>query len=362
MNQQSTRLVLLAGLAGLAGLATLTACSRSDAKSTDAKDVEPVVKLALHQVAAMPAPDRLTLTGTVMAKESSDVTATVQGKVLAVMVDRGARVKFGDPLLRLDASNAALSAQSIRAQLGAAEAQEKLANDECKRSQQLLDKGAITRSQYEREMTSCTAAAKNVAATRAQLQLASKSIADGIVRAPFEGVITNRMISPGEWVGPGIPLVTLVDDDPLHVDLSVPEAWVPRVKVGQDVAVEAIAYPGQRFTAKITKLGSEIGRMNRALIAEAELQAGTPLVPGMFAEASITLGTSPMPVVPRSAVVRRGNTWRLFAVNKGHLEERVVQLGPELSGDVVAIARGVAAGEQVATKIDEQVVDGVKVE
>jgi membrane fusion protein (multidrug efflux system) len=286
----------------------------------------------------------------------------VQGKVLTVLVDRGSEVKFGDPLLRLDASNAALSAQSIRAQLGAAQAQEQLARDECKRSQQLLDKGAITRSQYEREMTSCTAAAQNVAATKAQLQLASKSIADGIVRAPFAGVITTRMISPGEWVGPGVPLVTLVDDDPLHVDLSVPEAWVPRVKVGQEVSVGAIAYPGQRFSATITQLGSEIGRMNRALVAEAELTTGTPLVPGMFAEATITVGSSPLPVVPRSSVVRRGNTWRLFAVNKGHLEERVVQLGPELPGDLVAVARGVAAGEKIASKIDEQIVDGVKVE
>jgi membrane fusion protein (multidrug efflux system) len=353
----TTRIILLA-----AASAALVACSRSDAKAVDARNLEPVVKVALHQVAAMPAPERLTLTGTVMARETSDVTASVQGKVLAVLVDRGSRVKFGDPLLRLDASSASLSAQSIRAQLGAAEAQEKLASEECKRSQQLLDKGAITRSQYEREMTSCTAATKNTAATRAQLQLASKSIADGIVRAPFAGVITTRMISPGEWVGPGVPLVTLVDDNPLHVDLSVPEAWVPRVAVGQEVSVEAVAYPGKRFTAKITKLGSEIGRVNRALIAEAELQTGTPLVSGMFAEASITVGSSPMAVVPKSALVRRGNTWRLFAVSKGHLQERVVQLGPELPGDLQAVARGVAAGEKVAAKIDEQVVDGVKVE
>jgi membrane fusion protein (multidrug efflux system) len=349
-------------LLGFAAMAALSACRNSDAKSVDAKNVEPAAKVALAQVATAPAPERLTLTGTVMAKEYSDVTASVQGKVLTVLVDRGSRVKFGDPILRLDASSASLSAQSIRAQLGAAEAQEKLANDECKRSQQLLDKGAITRSQYEREMTSCTAATKNTAATRAQLQLASKSIADGVVRAPFAGVITNRNVSPGEWVGPGVPLVTLVDDDPLHVDLSVPEAWVPRVKLGQEVSVQAVAYPEQRFNATITKIGSEIGRTNRALVAEAELPAGTPLVSGMFAEASITVATSPMPVVPKASVVRRGNTWRLFAVVKGHLEERVVQLGPELPGDLVVIARGVTAGEKVASKIDEQIVDGVKVE
>lgn len=350
-------------LAAAGAVAATAACGKSDAKNgAAARGPEPVAKIALVEATVQPAPERLTLTGTVVAQESSDVTATVAGKVLTVLVDRGSRVKFGDPLLRLDASNASLSAQSIRAQLGAAQAQEQLAKDECKRSQQLLDKGAITRSQYEREMTSCTAAAQTVAATKAQLQLASKSISDGVVRAPFAGVITSRMISPGEWVGPGVPLVTLVDDDPLRVDLSVPEAYVPRIKQDQAVDVEAVAYPGKRFPAKVTRIGSEIGRMNRALIAEAELAPGSPLVPGMFAEASITLGTRPTPAVPRTAVVRRGNTWRLFVAVKGRLEERVVQVGPELPGEQIAILRGVAAGERVAGKVDEQVVDGVRVE
>jgi membrane fusion protein (multidrug efflux system) len=338
------------------------ACNRSDAKATDASATEAVVAIPLHTVELRPAPDRLTLTGTVMARESSDVTASVPGKVLTVLVDRGSRVKFGDPLLRLDASSAALSAQSIRAQLAASQAQEQLARDECRRAQQLLDKGAITRSQYEREMTSCTAAAQNVAATRAQLQLASKSVTDGVVRAPFAGVVTQRNVSPGEWVGPGVPLLTLVDDDPMHVDLSVPEAWVPRVREDQLVVVQAVAYPDLRFGAQVTRVGSEIGRVNRALIAEARLAPGTPLVPGMFAEATITVGTSPMPVVPRTAVVRRGNTWRLFAVVKGRLEERVVQLGPQLPGDGIAILRGVSAGEKVAARVGEQVVDGIRVE
>jgi membrane fusion protein, multidrug efflux system len=349
------------GLLAIAA-ASAAACGRSDAKATDASNVEPLVKVALIQVGEQPAPERLTLTGTVVAKESSDVTATVQGKVLTVLVDRGSRVKFGDPLLRLDASNAALSAASIRAQLGAAQAQEQLAKDECTRSQALLDKGAITKSQYEREMTSCTAAAQTVAATRAQLQLASKSIADGIVRAPFDGVITQRSISPGEWVGPGIPLVTLVDDDPLRVDLSVPEAWVPKIKENLLVTVEAVAYPGKQYNAKVTKIGSEIGRTNRALIAEAELAPGSPLVPGMFAEATITLGSVSMPVVPKAATKRAGNTYRIFAVVKGRLEERVVQLGPDMPGDQVAILRGVKAGEKIAAKIDDTVVDGIRVE
>jgi membrane fusion protein, multidrug efflux system len=337
------------------------ACSKSSAGQDAAARAEAPVKVALVKVEEAPAPDRLTLTGMVTAEESSDVASSVPGRVLAVLVERGARVKFGDPLVRLDASSAALSAQSVRAQLAAAQAQEKLAAEECKRAQALLDKGAITRSQFDRELTNCTATAQTVAATKAQLGLVSKSINDGVVRAPFAGRIDARWVSPGEWVQPGMRLVTLVDDQPLHIELAVPEASVPRVSAGQDVLVSAVAFPKQQFPAKITRLGAEVGRQTRALTAEAELAAGSPLTPGMFAEAAITLSVDPMPVVPANALVKRGTTWRLFAVVKGRLEERVVQRGPELPDGRVALKRGAKPGEQVAAPITEQVADGVAV-
>ena len=351
-----------------AALTTAAGCSKKSAAQGQGKAPEAPVKLALATVETGPAPERLTLTGMIAAQESSDVASSVPGRVVAVLVERGAIVKFGDPLVRLDASNAALSAQSVKAQLAAAQAQEKLAADECKRAQALLDKGAITRSQYDRETTNCTAATQAVAATKAQLNLVSKSIADGVVRAPFAGRVDGRWVSPGEYVGPGMRLITLVDEDPLHVELSVPEAYVPRIALDQPVAVAAVAFPGKTFPAKVTRVGAEVGRMTRALTAEAELAPGSPLVPGMFAEASITVAQTPMAIVPAAALVKRGTTWRLFAVVNGHLEERVVQRGPDLGNGKVALVRGAKAGEQVASPITDdkgalfdRVVDGIAV-
>lgn len=344
----------------LASVTAVAACSKSSAQGP-AKAAEAAVKLPLSVVEEGLAPERLTLTGMVAPEESSDVASSVPGRVVAVLVERGATVKFGDPLVRLDASNASISAQSVRAQLAAAQAQEKLAVDECKRAQALLDKGAITRSQYERETTACTAATQTVAATKAQLSLVSKSIADGVVRAPFAGRVDGRWVSPGEYVGPGVRLVTLVDLDPLHVELSVPEAYVPRIALKQAVDVTAVAFPGKSFPATVTRLGAEVGRMTRSLTVEAVLDPGSALTPGMFAEASITVDHKKMPVVPASALVKRGTTWRLFAIVNGRVEERVVQRGPELPGDKVALLRGATVGEQVVTTITEQVVDGVSV-
>ncbi len=342
--------------------AVAAGCGKKAPATDGARTADPVVAIPLVAVEQRPAPELLTLTGTVVADESSDVTASTGGKVIRVLVERGDRVKFGQPLVQLDAQSAALSAAGVRAQLGAATAQEQLAADECKRSQALYAKGAITQSQYEREMTSCTAAKQTVAATKAQLNLIGKSIADGVVRAPFAGIVADRWVSPGEWAAPGMRLVTLVDDDPLTVELSVPESAVPRMAVGQAVAVSAVAYPDQKFAAKVTRIGAEIGRMNRALVVEAELAPGSSLRPGMFAEASVILGDKPMASVPKAALVKRGVTWRLFVVVKGHLEERVVQLGPELTDGKVALLRGAEVGDRVAAAVDDKVIDGVRVE
>ena len=341
---------------------TAAACGGRSAADDGAPVAEPVVEVPLATVEELPAPELLTLTGTIVADETSDVTSSVPGKVLRVLVDRESKVKMGQPLIMLDAGSASLSAQAVRAQLAAARAQEQMAAEECKRAQALLDKGAITRSQYDREMTGCTAAQQTVAATKAQLDLAGKSIADGVVRAPFDGVVAERYVSPGEWAGPGMRLVSIVDADPLTIELSVPERWVPRLAVGQPVTVNSIAFPEQKFAAKVTRLGVEIGRQTRALTVEAELAPGSSLKPGMFAEAQVDLGAKPMAAVPRSALVQRGTTWRLFVVVKGHLEERVVQLGPALPGDKVSLLRGAKPGEKVAAKVTERVTDGVRVE
>ena len=116
-------------------------------------------------------------------------------------------------------------------------------------------------------------------------------MSDGIVRAPFDGVVADKAVTVGEWVAPGRPLFTLVDAGPMKIELSVPEARVPAVKVGQPVELVAVAQPGMSYRATITQLGAEIGR-TRSLIVEAVLEPTADLKPGMFAEARLVIGHS----------------------------------------------------------------------
>ena len=352
---------LLALTVAVALAAALTACRKSGA-GTAKKDAAPPVPTPTVVAAEADTPELLVLTGSIIPDESSDVASDIAGKVVSVMVERGDTVKAGDPLIRLDTRNAQLGAREANANLAAARAQRQLAQDECGRAQALFDKGAITKSQYEREQTSCTAALQQVAAAEARTQMITKSIADGIVRAPFAGTVSDRWIAPGEWVAPGVRLVTLVDADPLKVELTVAESAVPRIALDQKIEVEAVAYPGKAFPGTLTRMGAEIGRQTRALTVEATLEPGSSLVPGMFVEARIVVGSRKLPAVPATAVVKRGQTWRAFAVVKDHLEERVVQLGPPPAEGQVSIIKGVAAGDVLAATVDDKTQDGTRVQ
>jgi membrane fusion protein (multidrug efflux system) len=354
------RTAAMRAVLALAILASLSSCKQ---KAEDAVSKAPPpapVKVPLVVAAEAPAPNLLTLTGMVTADQRSEVTADTQGKVLAVLVERGQRVKMGQPVVQLDVRTAALSAREAQANLESARAQKRLAEEECKRAQTLLDKGAITRSEYDRQSTQCTSSLQQVSAAQARADLISKSIADGLVRAPFDGVVTEKSVVAGEWVAPGRTLFTLVDDDPLKIELSVPEIAVRAIQNGQKVELSAVAVPDKTFSATVTRIGAEIGR-TRSLIVEATLDPQSELVPGMFAEAHVVTGHTPRPVLPAEALVKRGKVWHAFIAVKGELQDNIVQVGPAPEPGKVSILQGVNKGDKVVAKVTDQIVDGLKV-
>jgi membrane fusion protein (multidrug efflux system) len=342
-------------------LASLFACKAKTDDTAAKAPPAPPVKVPLAVANEAPSPDMLTFTGLITADQRSEVTADTQGKVIAVLIERGQRVKMGQAVVQLDVRTAALSAREAQANLEAARAQKQLAEEECKRARTLLDKGAITRSEYDRQATQCTSTLQQVSAAQARADMIFKSVSDGLVRAPFDGVVTEKAVTPGEWVAPGRTLFTLVDDEPLRIELSIPEGAVRAVQKGQKVELSAVAQPGKTYGATVTRIGGEIGR-SRSLIVEATLAPQSDLVPGMFAEAHLIIGQTPRPVVPAEAVVKRGKVWHAFAAVKGELQDRIVQVGPAEAPGTVAIVQGLSKGDKVVARITDQIVDGLRVE
>ncbi|MCB9734106.1 MAG: efflux RND transporter periplasmic adaptor subunit [Deltaproteobacteria bacterium] len=352
--------------AGCAGKAQADASAETAAAKAETKEAPTFPASEVAVATAVTVPEQLVVTGTIEPFDRADIVPDVSGKVIEVLVDRGSVVQAGDPLMKLDTRQAALSEKEARANLASLRAQQKLADDTCRRSKELLDKGAITQSEWERDQAQCAQARLNVSAASARLGKAGEALDDGVVRAPFAGTISERWVSLGEWASPQMKAFTLVDDHALRADLTLSEAASVHAKLGADVRIAPIAARDHVVHGTISRVGVEIDPKTRGLLVEVAIPKPAEgeeaiLRPGMFVEAKLAVGELTLPAVPKAAVTKRGATWRVFAVVDDKLEERVVQLGPDAPGDLATIARGLAADEPVAGKVDETTADGATV-
>jgi len=344
-----------------AGIAA-AGCKPAAADAKHKKD-DPAAKVETVAVGERPVPRFLTLTGTLVANQKADVAADAVGKVQRTYVERGSFVKKGELLAIVDARSAALTQAEASAEARAAKVRSEQAKLDCERSGRLFQEGSISKAEYERQGAQCEASQWSNRAAEARASQAGRALGDSSIRAPFAGVVMERLVTAGEYVRPDTRVVTLVDIDKLRLELSVPESAVGSVAEGQTVSFRLASFSDREFPAKVQYVGPAVRRASRDLVVEAILDnPDHTLRPGMFAAAKIELGSASTPVVPVTALREEGSARRVFVVNREqHLEERVVEAGDQL-GDVVAIVRGVSSGERVVKVAAGGVRDGLRVE
>ena len=384
----------------LAGVAIWSGCSTATGKSSDQPAAERA-PIAVSPVAAVERPIArfIRATGTLMAEDQAAVAAEIAGRVVATPIERGTVVAQGDVLIRLSpaeadaqASEAEANAAQIEARLGLkpgvafdvntvpevqnARAGFELAQNEFERIRSLLDQRVVSQSEFDQRRTQMEAArqqyesAKNGAAqqyqalqaARARVALAHKAVADTVVRAPFAGLVAERLASTGDYVTKGLKVAVVVRVNPLRVQLTVPEQFVSAIAVGAPVNFEVDAYPGRQFTGKVRFISPALEANQRALTVEAVVaNPDRELKPGLFATARIEQPQrTPAVLVPASAVQTTAGTSRVYIVNGDHVEERIVTVGQTVDAQV-EISNGLKAGERVATTNVAQLTDGAKV-
>ncbi len=362
MNQEPSfamrALVLAVGVSVFA----LAGCSRPSAADTSVKKADAKIHVETVTVAEQAVPKVLRLTGVLSSNERTDLAANATGRVVKTFVERGDHVAQGALLAQLDTRSASLSRAEAQANATSASEQLKNARTDCQRYIGLLAKGAITQQEYDKQATSCQTQAASEQAAQVRAAQAGQTISDSSIRAPFSGVIAERFVHVGDYVHPDTRVVTLLVDNPLRLELTVPEANVGSVHPGLAVSFETVGVPGRTFTAIVKYMGGEIREATRDLVVEAVTDnADHALLPGMFVTASLPIGQEMLPVVPANALVSQNDDQSLFAVVDGHLQERIVQVGPKV-GDLVAIADGVKKGDQIVVSPPPGAVDGVQTE
>jgi len=344
--RSSSPLFLALVVVGASGLYGCKGSSGEAAAAAASKE-EPPVTVQTEAAQTIEVPRTLRLTGTLRGDRETDLAANANGRVLATSVERGEQIKPGQVLAKLDTRAAALSAADARAQVDSIKAQAGLARVECDRYEQLKAKGAISDLEYQQKIGQCETLPLNVQAASARAALAAQNVGDGVIRAPFAGVITERFVEVGQFVRQDSRVVTIVSVDQLRLQIAVPEAQVANVKEGADVSFSVAAYADRRFTGKVRFVSGALRATTRDLIAEALVpNAERLLLPGMFTDVELTVGSQRLPSVPSRALNQQDDQARVFVVVDGRLEERMVALGPKV-GDRVSITRGVKDGEQV---------------
>jgi RND family efflux transporter MFP subunit len=349
-------LALIAVLA----LPALTGC-RAKAEALAAP---PPARIHVNTVAVreQPMPRALALTGTLRGQRQTDLAANATGRVLETFVERGAEVKRGDLLARLDTRAVSLTAAEAQANAALSRAQQSTAKRECERYRKLLDQNAISQAEYDRAADQCQTTPLSVAAAEARASAAAQVVGDGSIRAPFGGTITERFVEAGEYVRADTKVVSLVAVTTLRLELTVPEANVASVKVGGALTFTVSAYPNRTFNGTVRYVSPAVRETTRDLAVEAEVDnADRALYPGMFAAIELATGDAPAAVVPRDAILLKEGTSRVFAVVDHKLEERVVQAGVA-RGDVVSIVRGARVGDLLVDKPTDALLNGQAVE
>lgn len=310
--------------------------------------------LASAPVVSSASADAAAYDGVVQAVRQTVLAAQVPGAVVALPVKAGDAVKAGQVLLRLDARAAEQQAGAAAAQVLAARAMQDAATKEFERQKQLFQKNYISQAALERAEAQYKATQAEAAAQLAAAGAARTQSGFYVVKAPYDGLVSEVSVVLGDMAMPGRPLLTLYDPAALRVSAAVPQTAAARLGKSERLQVELPGVMAGTASGRITpthwQLLPAVDSATHTLELRLDLPAGTAAAPGMFARTWLPGGSAETPrlSVPASAVVRRAELTGVYVVGAdGRPLLRQVRLG-RADGEQVEVLSGLGAGERVA--------------
>ena len=324
------------------------------------------------------------LPGELQAYEAVAVFPKVSAYVDSISVDRGSRVKIGQLMARLVAPELAAQRAEAQSKLQAAEAQRaesqaKLSSDEStfeRLKSASATPGVVAGNDLEIAQRAVDADKARLEASRRSAEAAKsalKSVAEleGYlqVRAPFNGIVTERNVHPGSLVGPSnstssaaMPMLRLEKAERLRLVVPVPEKYAGGIAERTKIEFSVPAYPGQTFTGTIARIAHSVDVKTRTMPVELDFNnADGRLSSGMFPEVVWAVRrTGPSLFVPVSAVVRTTEATFVVRIRDSNTEWVNVQTG-ELDGKSIEVIGGLRDGDEIAARGTDELRPGTHV-
>ncbi|HWR50372.1 MAG TPA: efflux RND transporter periplasmic adaptor subunit [Bryobacteraceae bacterium] len=372
----------------IAGAALLAGCGGSDAPKAASANEAPAVAVQTLTVSESPLASYYEATGTVRARSAAVLSAKVMGHIREVKAGLGDRVRSGQMLVVLDsrdleagylqaeaARNEARSAMpEVENAIASARANLDLAEVTFKRMSSLFEKKSISNQEFDEARMRVEVARANhqmALAKREQLKskvaqaeqgVASAAVMKGYaeVKAPFDGVITEKTAEPGSLAAPGQPLMTVERAGGFRLEAAVEESKAALVRPGREVVV-ALDALGVTVKGRVAEVAPAVDAASRTLLAKIDLPASPGMRSGVFGRARFELEPKRGITVPPEAVIERGQLTSVYVADSGRARARLVTLG-ENTANRVEVLSGLVPGENVIAPVPPNLSDGAKVE
>lgn len=336
-------------------LALLLCISSGDAY---AQDEEPTPITVTEVVSSSVAPS-VPAAGTVFSRNETQITAGMAGR-LEHLAEPGDVVEAGMPVAAFDCEMLELQRERQLAEAERANINFKTLSSEVDRLETVRETSVIAEIQHDRTAADRDLARSDLRIARIAIRQTDSELSRCIVRAPFSGVVTQRLRNAGEDVERSTVLAAMTDTENLEVRASVPVRYLPRVRAGEAAEVRLNEI---RLEARIRKVVPAANSQSQTFEVRLDLPAEAPrlVAAGQLVSVNLPLSPNLALTVPRDSVVLREDGAFVIRINDGARAERVAVEVREASGDQVAVSGALRAGDRVAVRGAEALDDGERV-
>lgn len=319
----------------------LFSCGGAQKKETAAVAEKPVVRLA--QVFERGVPQIADFTATIQPEVKNSIAPTTPGRIRRIMVDVGSHVGKGQRLVQMDAvnlENYQTNIDNLRKNYN--------------RLLELHEVGGVSKQDVDNMKTQLDQAEASMKSLQENTYLVS----------PISGVVTAKNYDNGDMFTGQLPVLTVMQINPLKAVVNVSESYFPKVRTGMGVDISFDAFPNERFNGTVSKIYPTVDEMTRTFGVEIKMNnPGNKVRPGMYARVTMNFGTEKRVVVPDQAIVKQvGSGSRfVYVYQDGKVSFNEVKLGQRLDAEYELLS-GVPTGSQVVVAGQSKLNDQMEVE
>ncbi|MGH9754154.1 MAG: efflux RND transporter periplasmic adaptor subunit [Blastocatellia bacterium] len=320
--------------------------------------------------------EKISLTGSLRAKEQVDVSPKIAGRLVSILVDTGHPVRKGamiaqieDDEIRQQVERSKAAIAVVEATIAQREAELGNAKAELERKKQLVEAGLLSRIELDTLEMRHRVAMSQLELARAQKRQSEAERRELDIRqsqariySPITGLVAKRHAHPGAMINPGAPIVTVINVSPMVIEAKASERDIARIKRGLLAPVTIDSLPGQRFMGRVMRISPLLDAQTRNGLVEIEIPNRDGTLKGeMFARVELDLGGArETTLLPRDALVYRGDQPGVYVIESEKAKFIALETGLTQE-DKVEIIRGLKAGDAVITRGSNLLKDGDRV-